>query len=289
MASEVKQKAPAFQFYVRDWLTDSQLQAASPETRGIWINAICLMWLEPDQGVLEGTRGELSQILNASPRYIRKFIDEVEALRFCDVSVVKSPAENLTGKISQDESKTRVRLVNRRMRREAKARKRNALYQARFRSKFGSKTRVRPPSDPSASASSSASAFASSSASATATASSTALPSLGFSGGGGNRQGSGFSSAARAGGSGCAGISSAGTGGDSCRVNGSGSDEESKSTPRHLPTPPQRERHGKPRSLREALEARGLLMSGPPANATPASGATTDIETPAAAGKGGNE
>ena len=39
-------KAPAFQFYARDWLTDPELKMVSYQTKGIWIDLLCIMWLE---------------------------------------------------------------------------------------------------------------------------------------------------------------------------------------------------------------------------------------------------
>jgi hypothetical protein len=36
-------KRPAFQFYPRDWLTDSRLRACSPAARGLWADLLCVM------------------------------------------------------------------------------------------------------------------------------------------------------------------------------------------------------------------------------------------------------
>lgn len=36
-------KRPAFQLYPRDWLGDIELQASAPASRGVWINACCVM------------------------------------------------------------------------------------------------------------------------------------------------------------------------------------------------------------------------------------------------------
>jgi hypothetical protein len=45
-------KAPAFQFYAMDWLTDPSLRLCSPETRGVWIDLLCFMFLSNEPGIL---------------------------------------------------------------------------------------------------------------------------------------------------------------------------------------------------------------------------------------------
>lgn len=45
-------KAPAFQFYAMDWLTDPSLRLCSPETRGVWIDLLCFMFLSNQPGFL---------------------------------------------------------------------------------------------------------------------------------------------------------------------------------------------------------------------------------------------
>ena len=148
-------KAPAFQFYVRDWLTDSQLQSATESTRGIWINALCLMWLEPAQGTLTRPIGEMSKILFTSPRVFARFMADAERLKFCDISVTMSHDVTNGHKI--------VTLVNRRMSREYKVRQGDALRQRQSRqSRQGHAVSPEDVTAPSASASSFASASASS-------------------------------------------------------------------------------------------------------------------------------
>jgi uncharacterized protein YdaU (DUF1376 family) len=39
-------KAPAFQFYVKDWLSDLHVRAMSPEERGIYIDLLAVLWNE---------------------------------------------------------------------------------------------------------------------------------------------------------------------------------------------------------------------------------------------------
>lgn len=45
-------KAPAFQFYPADWLTDPSLRLCSAETRGVWIDLLCFMFLSSEPGFL---------------------------------------------------------------------------------------------------------------------------------------------------------------------------------------------------------------------------------------------
>lgn len=45
-------KAPAFQFYVMDWLTDSELRCCSREARAIWVDILCHMHLSRIRGKL---------------------------------------------------------------------------------------------------------------------------------------------------------------------------------------------------------------------------------------------
>jgi len=111
-------KAPAFQFYVRDWLSDPQLKMASHQSKGIWIDLLCYMWEAPERGTLTGTVQEYCRMIGTTePEFIR-FLDEAKRLKFASVT----------------ESNGKVTLENRRMMREEKERKNNALRQARFKS-----------------------------------------------------------------------------------------------------------------------------------------------------------
>jgi hypothetical protein len=76
-------KAPAFQFYVRDWLSDSQLQMASFQTRGMWINFLCFMWEAPERGKLIGTEEQLAKLIGAKYDEIVEFAREATILEFC--------------------------------------------------------------------------------------------------------------------------------------------------------------------------------------------------------------
>ena len=61
-------KAPAFQFYAMDWLTDPSLRLCSPETRGVWIDILCWMWLSSEVGFMM-VNGN-----NLTPNQIQKYL-----------------------------------------------------------------------------------------------------------------------------------------------------------------------------------------------------------------------
>ncbi len=132
-------KPPAFQFYVRDWLSDPALQAASASSRGIWINALCFMWEAPERGKLTGTRESLARLLGATTGEMEEFLAEASALNFADVT----------------ESNKKVTLENRRMVKEEKERQATKLRVRKHRGGGTSNTEVTPPSSSSSSSSSS--------------------------------------------------------------------------------------------------------------------------------------
>jgi hypothetical protein len=123
-------KAPAFQFYVKDWLSDPQLRMASFQTKGIWIDILCLMWESNDRGKLTGTIQEFCKMLGATEEEFTGFLIEAKRLNFASVTK------------SNNESNAEVTLENRRMVRDEKARKNNALRQSRFKSNAKSNTKV---------------------------------------------------------------------------------------------------------------------------------------------------
>lgn len=111
-------KAPAFQFYVKDWLSDPQLRKASFHTKGIWTDTICLMWESIERGKLSGTVKEFCKMLGATEEEFNTFLDEAKRLNFATVT----------------EGNGEITLENRRMVRDDKDRKNNAVRQARFKS-----------------------------------------------------------------------------------------------------------------------------------------------------------
>lgn len=64
-----KEKAPAFQFYPKDYLSDPRVRSMTFEQRGLYWEAICLCWME---GTLPADPAELAAILRCPLKRIRK-------------------------------------------------------------------------------------------------------------------------------------------------------------------------------------------------------------------------
>jgi len=79
-------KAPAGQFYWADWLRDTELQAVSAPSRGIWINLLCHMWFAENRGKIVGTQAELTRLANCTEHEFANFLHEVARKRFGNVS-----------------------------------------------------------------------------------------------------------------------------------------------------------------------------------------------------------
>lgn len=124
-------KAPAFQFYVKDWLSDPQLRLASPSTRGIWIDLLCYMWEAPERGKLIISNEGLMKLTGANNGDIEQFFKEANQLSFCDICVTNNGMSQI---------------CNRRMYREAKSKEYNRLRQKKYREAHPSNGKVTPPS-----------------------------------------------------------------------------------------------------------------------------------------------
>jgi len=124
-------KAPAFQFYVKDWLSDPQLRMASLSTRGIWIDLLCYMWSAPERGKLEIMQQKFARLIGADNGEVELFIDEAQAFDFCDISVTGNGT---------------LQIYNRRMYRESKDRENNRLRQQKYRDKKQDNAKITPPS-----------------------------------------------------------------------------------------------------------------------------------------------
>ncbi len=133
-------KAPAFQFYPNDWLSDVQLQTSSATAKGVWINCLCRMWYAPEKGKLTGFPENLTRLFGVTGQEFNTFLEEGERNGFVTVS------RNGDGEVT---------LINRRMYKDAKAKSLAAVRQTRFREKLRSNGKVTPPSSSSSSSSSS--------------------------------------------------------------------------------------------------------------------------------------
>ena len=99
-------KAPSFQFYPGDWRRDTQVQMASMETRGVWIEMLCCMWDAPERGKLVGTQKQLCRLLHCDEDELQRSLEELQRLQIADVT----------------NGHNDVTVVNRRMSREEKQR-----------------------------------------------------------------------------------------------------------------------------------------------------------------------
>jgi len=119
-------KAPAIQFYVKDWLSDPELKMASHSTKGVWIDMLCFMWESSERGLLRGTKEQLIRMLGATERDFDLFIEEAKTLQFADVTICN---ENVT-------------VINRRIHQEYKDKQNTRLRVQRHRAKQKSNTDV---------------------------------------------------------------------------------------------------------------------------------------------------
>ena len=67
-------KPPAFQFYVKDWITDYRTRTLTPEEKGIYIDLLANSWLEEDT-CLPNELLNLAYLCNADPEKVRKIVD----------------------------------------------------------------------------------------------------------------------------------------------------------------------------------------------------------------------
>jgi len=65
-------KAPAFQFYPADWLSNVKLRRCSPAARGVWIDVMCLMHGSDEYGVLRWPLAEIAKVVNAPIKVLRE-------------------------------------------------------------------------------------------------------------------------------------------------------------------------------------------------------------------------
>ena len=119
----MSQKAPAIQFYVKDWLSDEAVGASTLQTQGLWMRILCLLYLSHTRGELTRTPDEWCRMTGCSRRQFDEFLTEARALLFC------YEYEKVTGNVT---------LRSRRMWRDDKDRRDNALRQATYREKHKS-------------------------------------------------------------------------------------------------------------------------------------------------------
>jgi hypothetical protein len=107
-----KTRAPAFQFYASDWLTDPALRMCSLQARGLWIELLCIMYLAPEVGVLMIGNQVLNEesvcnLIATSKKVVRKSFAELQKF-----DVIKRDEQNrfYSKRMKEDEA---LRLIRR--------------------------------------------------------------------------------------------------------------------------------------------------------------------------------
>jgi len=95
-------KAPAIQFYVKDWLSDPELRMASHSTKGIWIDMLCYMWESSERGKICGTLEQIKKLVSATDEDMDLFLSEAKTLCFCDVTICNKNVTVINRRIHQD-------------------------------------------------------------------------------------------------------------------------------------------------------------------------------------------
>ena len=124
-------KAPAFQFYVRDWLSDPELRLASLLSRGAWIDCLCFMWENSQRGKLTATPLKFSRLISASLDEALHFLNEINEYEFGDIEI----PENVTFPLKETDCNTKLTITNRRMYNDYKDRQNTRLRVRKHREK----------------------------------------------------------------------------------------------------------------------------------------------------------
>lgn len=131
--SKTKGKDPSFPFYPADWMKDPEVRSVSADSRGLWIDLICLMWESPEKGYLVAGSGmpyrneHISRMTGVLEGRVIELIAEMEEV----------------GLFSRRESDGAI--YNRRMARQASI----SNKRAEAGSKGGSKSEISDEQDPS--------------------------------------------------------------------------------------------------------------------------------------------
>jgi len=139
-------KAPADQFYWKDWLIDTK--HLSLEAKGAWIDILCYMWFSEIRGKLSMTFTEYGRLIGTTKLKAKKVIFELIKHNICD-------SENVTCNANVTNCNSNVTLINRRMYREEQERINTKYRVKKHRDKKSQKQEcngdVTPPSSSSSS------------------------------------------------------------------------------------------------------------------------------------------
>jgi len=121
-------KAPAFQFYVGDYLKDTR--SLSLSAKGAWSDLLFFMWGAETRGLLSKTWKGYARMLGATVEDTKKAILELMDEKICDVRINN---QNVTKRNAVTLCRKKVTLINRRMYREAKELEKTRLRMQRYR------------------------------------------------------------------------------------------------------------------------------------------------------------
>ena len=65
---------PSFQFYTKDWRSNSKLRRCSPAARGVWIDILCALHDSDEYGIARYTLKELASEVGASLVHVRELV-----------------------------------------------------------------------------------------------------------------------------------------------------------------------------------------------------------------------
>ncbi len=120
-------KQPWVKFWYSDWIGDLDVQGASLQARGAWLQVLCSMW---HFGLYEMTFTweELAAVLRCDMSVTQRVTQEIKTSEIAEVSI----------------SETCVTFLSRRLEREAKYKENNRQRQERFRRNAGITPKVTP-------------------------------------------------------------------------------------------------------------------------------------------------
>lgn len=67
---------PSFQFYTKDWRSNSKLRRCSPAARGVWVDVLCALHDSDEYGIARYPLRELAQEVGASMAHLRELVDK---------------------------------------------------------------------------------------------------------------------------------------------------------------------------------------------------------------------
>lgn len=111
-------KLPWFKFNPSWWMGDTELSKCSSATRGVWIDLLCAMHQSGRSGELRGTTDQIARLARCSTAELTQALTELQTTGTADVTFRNND----------------VTVINRLMKREAKARKDTALRVKKHRS-----------------------------------------------------------------------------------------------------------------------------------------------------------